>query len=205
MAENQDPSLLQRRARRRLVGAVALVVFIVIVLPIVLDKEPSPIGQDIVIQIPSQDAGKFNTRVLPPPAPGAAVPEAARAKAEPPAAQAKPPSAAESRAAAPAPAAPKGQPEAAKGSTDSARAKALLEGKEAWVVPLGAFSSADNVKQLQARLAQAGMKSYTEGVKTSQGDQTRVRAGPFESKAAAERAREKLAALGLGPAAVTPR
>ena len=168
MAENQDPSLLQRRARRRLVGAIALAVFIVIVLPIVLDKEPGPVGQDIVIQIPSQDAGKFITRVLPPPA-------------------------------------PKGQPEAANGSTDSARAKALLEGKEAWVVPLGAFSSTDNVKQLQAKLAEAGMKSYTEGVKTSQGEQTRVRAGPFESKAAAERAREKLAAMGLGPAAVTTR
>ncbi len=197
---------MQRRARRRLVGAIALVVFIVIVLPIVLDKEPSPLGQDIVIQIPSQDAGKFITRVLPPPAPGAAVPEAAPAKAEPPAAQAKPPSAVESRAAVPAPAVPKGQPEAAKGSTDGgARAKALLEGKEAWVVPLGAFSSADNVKQLQAKLAEAGMKSYTEGVKTSQGEQTRVRAGPFESKAAAERARAKLAAMGLGPSAVTAR
>lgn len=195
--------MLQRRARRRLVGAVALVVFIVIVLPIVLDKEPSPVGQDIVIQIPGQDAGKFNTRVLPPPAPAAAVPESAPAKPEPPAAQAGPPSASESRSAAQA--AAKGQPEAAKGSTDSARAKALLEGKEAWVVPLGAFSSADNVKQLQAKLAEAGMKSYTEGVKTSQGEQTRVRAGPFESKAAAERAREKLAAMGLGPAAVTAR
>jgi len=194
LAENQDPSLLKRRARRRLVGAIALVVLIVIVLPIVLDKEPSPIGQDIVIQIPSQDAGKFNTRVLPPVAPGAA-------KAMPDPAPAKAPSAPEPRAATPAAL----QPEAAKGSTDSARAKALLEGKEAWVVPLGAFSSADNVKQLQAKLAEAGMKSYTEGVKTSQGEQTRVRAGPFESKAAAEQARVKLDAMGLGPAAVTTR
>jgi len=196
---------LKRRARRRLVGAIALVVFIVVVLPIVLDKEPSPIGQDIVIQIPSQDAGKFNTRVLPPSVPGAAkaVPEPAPAKAEPPAAQARASSVPEPRPAEPA--APKAQPEADKGSTDSARAKALLEGKEAWVVPLGTFSSADNVKHLQARLAEAGMKSYTEAVKTSQGEQTRVRAGPFESKAAAEQAREKLNAMGLRPAAVTSR
>src|SRR3990172_5063163 len=70
LAESQDVTLLQRRARRRLVGAIALVVLVVVALPIVLDKEPSPIGQDLVIQIPSQDAGKFNTRVLPPSAPG---------------------------------------------------------------------------------------------------------------------------------------
>ncbi len=203
MAENQDPSLLKRRARRRLVGAIALVVFVVIVLPIVLDKAPSPIGQDIVIQIPSQDAGKFNSRVVPPPPAAAPVPQGAPAKVEPAAPQAKAAPPAEPRAAAPA--APKAQPEAAKGSSDGARAKALLEGKEAWIVPLGAFASAENVKQLQAKLAEAGMKSYTEGVKTAQGEQTRVRAGPFESKAAAERAREKLSAMGLAPAAVTTR
>jgi len=204
LAENQDPSLLKRRARRRLVGAVALVVFVVIVLPIVLDKEPGTIGQDIVIQIPSQDAGRFNSRVVPPPPAVPAAPQGAPAKAEPPAPQAKassPP--AEPRAEAPA--APKAPPEAAKGAGDGARAKALLEGKEAWVVPLGAFASTENVKQLQAKLAEAGMKSYTEGVKTSQGEQTRVRAGPFETKAAAEQAREKLGAMGLAPAAVTTR
>jgi len=48
------------------VGAVALVVFVVIALPIVLDREPKPISQDLTIQIPSQDATKFNTKVLPP-------------------------------------------------------------------------------------------------------------------------------------------
>ena len=203
MAENQDPSLLKRRARRRLVGAVALVVFVVIVLPIVLDKEPGTIGQDIVIQIPSQDAGKFNSRVVPPPPAAPAAPQGAPAKAEPPAPQAKASPLAEPRIEAPT--APKAPPEAAKGPSDGARAKALLEGKEAWIVPLGAFASTENVKQLQAKLAEAGMKSYTEGVKTSQGEQTRVRAGPFETKAAAEQAREKLGAMGLAPAAVTTR
>lgn len=66
MADNQDAIELQRRARRRLVGAIALVVFVVIVLPIVFDREPKPITQDLTIQIPSQDAGRFSSRVLPP-------------------------------------------------------------------------------------------------------------------------------------------
>ena len=65
MADSQDAIELKRRARRRLVGAIALVVFVVIALPIVLDNEPKPTSQDLTIQIPSQDAGKFSTRVLP--------------------------------------------------------------------------------------------------------------------------------------------
>ena len=67
MADSEEAILLRRRARRRLVGAIALVVFAVIVLPIVFDKEPRPISQDIVIQIPSQNSGRFNTKVVPPP------------------------------------------------------------------------------------------------------------------------------------------
>jgi len=42
-------------------------------------------------------------------------------------------------------------------------------------------------------------------VKTSKGELTRVRAGPFASKEAAEKARAKLVALGLKPGAVASR
>ena len=66
MADSQDAIELRRRARRRLVGAIALVVFMVIALPIVLDREPKPVSQELTIQIPSQDAGRFASRVAPP-------------------------------------------------------------------------------------------------------------------------------------------
>lgn len=66
MADTPEAIELQRRARRRLVGAIALVVFVVIALPIIFDREPKPISQDLTIQIPSQDSGRFSTRVLPP-------------------------------------------------------------------------------------------------------------------------------------------
>ena len=59
MAETQDALMLKRRARRRLVGAIALVLLVVIVLPVVLDQEPKPVRHDLTVQIPSQDAGKF--------------------------------------------------------------------------------------------------------------------------------------------------
>jgi DedD protein len=46
---------LKKRARRRLVGAIALVLFAVIVLPMVMDHEPRPSGPEIQVRIPSQD------------------------------------------------------------------------------------------------------------------------------------------------------
>jgi DedD protein len=229
LTESQDATLLQRRARRRLVGAIALVVLIVIVLPIVLDKEPSPIGQDLVIQIPSQEAGKFNTRVLPPSSPPSA--QAAAPTAAPGGAAASAPAQTEVKGTAPAPspapaptesptegkapsapasgagktAAPPAKDRAAPEVSDAARAKAALEGKESWVVRLGAFSSEDNVKQLRAKLTAAGLKSYTESVKGPKGMQTRVRAGPFDSKPEAEKAQEQLVAIGLSAGSVAPR
>jgi DedD protein len=72
-------------------------------------------------------------------------------------------------------------------------------------VTVDAFSNAGNVKQLRTKLSAAGVKSYTEPVMTSQGELTRVRAGPFASREAAEEARAKLDAMGLKPGAVASR
>ncbi|RDK00189.1 SPOR domain-containing protein [Paraburkholderia lacunae] len=54
-----DPTLPEKqRARRRLVGAIALVVAAVVVLPMVLDSHPKPVTDDISIDIPSRPAPK---------------------------------------------------------------------------------------------------------------------------------------------------
>lgn len=51
-----DPILPEKkRARRRLIGAVALVLAAVIGLPMLFDSEPKPLADDINIQIPSKD------------------------------------------------------------------------------------------------------------------------------------------------------
>lgn len=215
---------MRRRARRRLVGAIALVVFAVIVLPIVFDKEPKPISQDIVIQIPSQNSGKFNTKVVPAtPAPGnAAVAEKAAAPVPSRAAPPAPISAAAGAPkAAPATAAPvkteaagaqtkaavaakSGAPatQRAQADAEALRAQVALQG-ESYVVPLGAFLNQANVKTLQAKVTVAGFKSYSEIQKVAKGEQIRVRAGPFPSREAAERAREQLQATGLTVGPVT--
>ena len=58
-SDKQNEQLVpeKKRARRRLVGAVALVLAIVIGLPMVLDSEPKPVNKDIAIQIPAKPGG----------------------------------------------------------------------------------------------------------------------------------------------------
>lgn len=62
MAKQQtDEELnLRRKARRRLIGAIALTLAVVVILPMVLDSEPKPTGNDIDLRIPAPDkVGEF--------------------------------------------------------------------------------------------------------------------------------------------------
>lgn len=70
---------LRRRARRRLVGAVALALLAVVVLPMVFDPEPRPLGDNVEIRIPDQTA-PFQPS---PAAPTGATGQGATATAEP--------------------------------------------------------------------------------------------------------------------------
>jgi DedD protein len=69
-----DPVLPEKkRARRRLVGAIALVLAMIIGLPMILDSEPKPVSEDIAIQIPSKDKQSIPPAVVGPTnAPGGA-------------------------------------------------------------------------------------------------------------------------------------
>ncbi len=58
-----DPTLPEKqRARRRLVGAIAMVVAAVVILPMVLDSHPKPVTDDISIDIPNRPAPKAAAR-----------------------------------------------------------------------------------------------------------------------------------------------
>ena len=186
---SDDVNLLRRRARRRLVGAIALVVLAVVVLPIILDQKPRPGPQELTVQIPSQDGSPF--KKLPPLQP----PPAAQ-KVDAPASKAPDPAPAETATAAPA------KSDGAK-AADKPRAKPKTA--QAFVFQLGVFANADNAKQVRDRAAAAGVKSYTEQLKGQQGEQTRVRAGPFPSRGAAEKARDKLKSLGMDVGQVAQR
>ncbi|MBI5921491.1 MAG: SPOR domain-containing protein [Betaproteobacteria bacterium] len=72
---------LKKRARRRLVGAIALALLAVIVLPMVMDQEPKPLTQDIQIRIPSQESTSVSALSRVTPSKPAAAPAAAPAPA----------------------------------------------------------------------------------------------------------------------------
>jgi DedD protein len=49
----------RRRARRRLIGAIVLALAAAVLVPLLLESEPKPLGDDVSIQIPPLDNGKF--------------------------------------------------------------------------------------------------------------------------------------------------
>ena len=65
IVENADQIVdeMKRKARRRLVGAVVLALAAVIILPMLLEKEPRPLGDDVSVKIPPVDEGKFINRL----------------------------------------------------------------------------------------------------------------------------------------------
>jgi DedD protein len=54
---------LRRRARRRLVGAVVLALGVAVVVPMLLETEQKPLGDDVSVKIPPVDSGKFVNRL----------------------------------------------------------------------------------------------------------------------------------------------
>ena len=68
-AAELDPTQAARvRARRRLIGAAALLIGAVVVVPLVLDREPRSVPDNIVIDIPSEKS-RFTPKLSVPPAP----------------------------------------------------------------------------------------------------------------------------------------
>lgn len=187
MAESQDVNTLKRRGRRRLVGSIALVLVAVIVLPWIFDPQPRQTAP-VSVRIPNEDESAFKPKAVPKPAPPPEAPKAeAKPEAPPPQAQAKPVPEPESKPA-PAPA-------------ERARAEAALANAQ-FIVPVGAYAEPGDVI---AKLKAAKIPYYTEPVATAQGKVTRVRAGPFPSRDAAERALKRIKALGFKPGSVTTR
>lgn len=212
---------LKKRARRRLIGAIALVTTVAVVLPMVLDSEPRQVAQDINIKIPSPDSGAFTSKVAPlpvskpvakapvppesaavadvkpvpvaEPKPAAAVKETAKAAEK--AKVAKPPVPQEAaKKAAPAP-----KEEPPKQASPAPKAEAPKKAAPAgpFVVQVVALTDAEKAKQMQQQISSAGIKAYTEVVKTAKGNVTRVRVGPFATRNAAEKAQQQLKAIGL--------
>jgi DedD protein len=61
MAEPADINVdeLRRRARRRLIGAIVLALGAAVIVPMLLESDPKPLGDDVAVKIPPVDDGKF--------------------------------------------------------------------------------------------------------------------------------------------------
>ena len=201
MAESQEIGALRRRGRRRLVGAIALVLLAVIVLPMVFDSEPRQGAPAVSVKIPSEDDAGFSPKATP------KVPVTPAAPKSTP----TPPQDAQKAAPAPKPepkAEEKRAPEAAATSSkdaERARAEAALAGSEQFYVQVGAFADPEKVKEITGKLKSAQLPHYTEQVPVANGHATRVRVGPFGSREAAEKVRGTIRGLGLNAAAVAAK
>lgn len=102
-----------------------------------------------------------------------------------------------------------------KASEESARAQALLEGKPVptssaepdkaavkprHIVQVGAFVDPNLAQEARMKLERSGLVTYTQISNTPDGPRTRVRLGPFLTRAEADKAAAKARALGLSAA-----
>ncbi len=198
---SEEEIQLRKRARRRLVGAITLVIAAVVILPMVLDSKPEQRNQEIDIRIPSEDSAAEFTPGIPPridPLVTAAPQELApgvrqdqRIKSE---SSVKSARSAHESIEKPGEAGRGSDPSDPKVEPGTAKATAITD---AFVVQLGAFSDPVKARKQQQSLVSKGIKVYAETLKTDKGEITRVRAGPFRTREEAEGAREKLKKLGL--------
>ncbi|MEO8418205.1 MAG: SPOR domain-containing protein [Methylophilaceae bacterium] len=216
---NEQEIQFKKRARRRLVGAVALVLLMVTILPMVLDDRAGKTSQpEIAITIPSQDGAGFTSKILPvapetplPASPSAAVPT----PPAPPVESVKPDEAASNKnleVAPPAVPLSNKSADAMNTPAQAAAQKAPPEKKQpqpsstqgnSFAVQIGVFSDPANVKQLQQKLLAQGYTSYTEKIDTAKGEKIRLRAGSFVTREMAESALAKIKNSGLSGMVVT--
>jgi len=99
LAEDVNVDELRRRARRRLVGAIVLTLAAAVIVPMLLESDPKPLGEDVSVRIPPVDDGKFVNRLndgkaAPKDAKAPAAADTAPRKIEPAAPPAAPPASA---------------------------------------------------------------------------------------------------------------
>ncbi len=218
-----DPTLPEKqRARRRLVGAIALVLAAVVVLPMVLDSHPKPASADIAVSIPRQPNSpavvhpSAVTQLAPDVTPAdegtSAAARAVAAGASPATAPMSRVHASEAQASVAAPGPAATQTPVRQAATPALANVAVGASVEAaarthapaapsasrYVVSVGAFTSDSSAHAWLAKLKSVGVPAYLETRRQADGG-TRIllRAGPFDDRAGAEAALKKVRDAGL--------
>ncbi len=187
--KNEQDLLLKKRARRRLVGSVVLVIMAIVFLPMILEHVPEQERKEIEINMLSENVldkpsevisqnmsaeNKISTSIKPnirsnTPKEVIIKPEKLTEKV--------------------------GSKE---GSESNSQDKELIRAIEKYVVQLGAFSDATKAKDQQRSLEANGIrKAYIEMIKNENAEITRVRVGPFSTRDEAENEQIKIKLLGI--------
>jgi DedD protein len=169
---------LKKKARRRLVGAIALVLLMIVLLPVLLKdrvevSEQNEVKITIDNQVEQSAVDKhemivpegFDSNVVPADNETPAKPLDSPDVKEPnvPVNEAKP-------------------VEEPKSTTQAATETEKPVSPSAYYVQVGVFSDPVNVKQLQAKLSELGYKSRTEKISTAKGEKLRLRTQAFSSR-----------------------
>lgn len=215
---NDQELMLKKRARRRLVGAIALVLLMVVILPQVLQDRALLAKQEpIKITMPAQveseypssafmEAPDTDSRLAPVnPAPvGANImqPSVSESSQEEKAVTSPSKKTDDKRLGDDLPPA---QKESIANVAEAAKTDIHLASKSeaSFSVQVGVYSDVENVKRIQNRLQQAGFSAQTEKIRTPKGDSLRLKAGDFSSRQDAVNAQAKIKALGLPGIVVT--
>jgi len=213
---------VRARARRRLIGAAALLLIVAVVVPMTLDPEPTPVADNIAIDIPSEKS-PFTPRLSLPP-----VPAPDNVPVAPPADFGAAPEKVGDSSKVADPVATRDVSRATdvsktletkpagdnKKMDEHQRARALLEGKasakpvvaskaERFALQAAAPASESAARELVERLKKGGLAPYMEKVDTTQGARFRVRLGPYASRDEADGVRARLKAQGISANLIT--
>ena len=183
--KNEQDLLLRKRARRRVVGSVVLVIMAIIFLPMILERVPEQEGKEVEIIIHSENLLDKSSEII---SQNKSVEDTVPVSVEPNIGS--------------------NTSQEIIIELEQLTKKEKAESKhkdkksiitiEKFVVQLGAFSDATKAKNQQRSLESNGIKkAYTEMIKNENIEVTRVRVGPFSTREAAEKEQKKLKELGV--------
>ncbi|MBK6619215.1 MAG: SPOR domain-containing protein [Nitrosomonas sp.] len=209
---SEEENLLRKRARRRLVGAITLVILAVVFLPMILDDEPKPEQQEIDILIPPENLVDESYPWITPenhvasddhkpdlPQEGLPLPfsdEISAMTAD------NVPDSVSTDGRIPVPVrkpariltVTQSSPEK---KTTPESVSSVKNSEGAYVIQLGAFSDPSKAGLQKQNLIAGGVNAYTETINIGGNEMTRVRIGPFATRELAEIEHDRLKQLGL--------
>jgi len=190
---------MDRALKERIIGAIVLVLFVVLVVPVFLDG-PDDSAQIISEQVPLPGQAGEETRTIvlerdrtePVPATTTAATEPQDMKpAEKPVVQQPEPAVQQPAPQSQAPVASRTAPR-----ETTVASQPAVSSTGMWAVQLGSFSSEENAEKLAAELRKQGFAAFLSQLSTASGELHRVRIGPQKDRESAEAMAERLRKAG---------